>query len=51
MFLLLGVLLALAWLFGFVVFKVSAAAIHLLVVLAIIAVVAHFARRGASTVV
>jgi hypothetical protein len=44
MLLILAIAFAVAWLLGLVVFKVSAAAIHLLLVLAIIGVVAHFVR-------
>lgn len=49
MFLLLAVILALAWLAGFGVFHVASAAIHVLVVLALISVAVHFIR-GRSTV-
>jgi hypothetical protein len=45
----LAVLLALAWVFGFLVVKVSSVAIHVLVLLAVISLVAHFVRRGSST--
>jgi hypothetical protein len=45
----LAVLLALAWVFGFAVMKISSVAIHVLVVLALVSLVAHFFRRGAST--
>jgi len=38
--------LAVAWLLGFVMFKVSAAAIHLLIVLAVIGLIVHFVRGG-----
>ena len=44
MLLLLAVILALAWIAGFGVFHVASAAIHILVVLAIISVAAHFIR-------
>jgi hypothetical protein len=44
----LAVLLALAWVFGFLVVKVSSAAIHVLVLLAVIALVAHFLRRTST---
>jgi uncharacterized protein DUF5670 len=44
MLLALGIILALAWLFGFVVFHVATWAIHLLIVLAVIAVIVHFVR-------
>lgn len=40
----LAVILALAWIAGFGVFHVASAAIHVLVILAIISVVAHFVR-------
>ena len=44
MLLALGIILALAWLFGFVVFHVSAWAIHLLIIVAVVALIAHFVR-------
>jgi hypothetical protein len=44
-----GVLLLL-WLLGFVAFHVSAGAIHILLVLALIFVVMHFARGRGATV-
>jgi hypothetical protein len=40
----LAVLLALAWVLGFTVMHVSSFAIHLLIVLAIVSVVAHLFR-------
>ena len=46
MLLLLAVILALGWLFGFVVFHVASGAIHLLLVLAVIGLVVHFIRAG-----
>ena len=46
MILILAVILGLAWLMGFVVFHVASTAIHLLLVIAIVVVVAHFARGG-----
>jgi hypothetical protein len=45
MLLLLAVILALAWVGGFGVFHVASAAIHVLIVLALISVVAHFVTR------
>jgi hypothetical protein len=43
----LAVILAVAWLLGFSVFHVASAAIHLLIVLAVIALVVHFVQgRG-----
>lgn len=38
--------LLMLWVIGFVVFKVAAAIIHLLVLLAVVALVLHFVRRG-----
>jgi hypothetical protein len=49
MLLLLAIILALAWIAGFGVFHVASAAIHVLIVLALISVAAHFIR-GKSTV-
>ena len=40
----LAIILAVAWLLGFTVFNVASAAIHLLVVLAVIALVVHFVQ-------
>jgi hypothetical protein len=50
MFIALAVLLALAWVLGFTVLKVSSFAIHVLILLAVVSLVAHFFRRGSSTV-
>lgn len=44
----LAVLLALAWVFGFTVMKVSSVTIHILVVLALVSLVAHFFRRSTA---
>ena len=44
MLLLLAILLAVAWIAGFGVFHVASAAIHVLVILAVVSVVAHFVR-------
>jgi hypothetical protein len=44
MLLLLAIILALAWVAGFGVFHVASAAIHVLIILALISVVAHFVR-------
>jgi hypothetical protein len=49
MLLTIGIVLMIAWLLGFTVFHVSAVAIHLLVVLAVIAVVVHIARGRRAT--
>jgi hypothetical protein len=44
MLLLLAVLLMLAWLLGFGVYHVASFGIHLLLILALVAVVLHFVR-------
>jgi hypothetical protein len=44
MFVLLAVILAIAWLGGFTVMHVSSAAIHILLLLAVVSVVLHFVR-------
>jgi len=50
MLLLLAIILAIAWIFGFTVYHVASGAIHLLLLLAVIAVVVHFVRGTRSTV-
>jgi hypothetical protein len=48
MFMILFVVLAVAWLLGWVVFHVAGGLIHLLLVVALISMVLHFVRgRGA----
>jgi hypothetical protein len=43
----LAIILAVAWLLGFSVFNVASAALHVLLVLAVIALVVHFVQgRG-----
>ena len=49
MLLILAILFALAWVFGFVVFHVASGAIHVLIIVAVIALVAHFVRGKAGT--
>jgi hypothetical protein len=44
MLLLLAIVLAIAWVFGFTVFHVASAGIHVLIVLAVIAAIAHVVR-------
>jgi hypothetical protein len=44
MFILLAIVLGLAWIFGFTVYHVASAGIHLLLILAVISVVVHFVR-------
>jgi hypothetical protein len=46
MFLLLAAIVVVAWLMGFAVFHVAGGAIHLLLFLAIVAVIVHFVRGG-----
>jgi hypothetical protein len=46
MFILLAVILGIAWVLGFTVFHVASVGIHLLIVLAIVSVVVHFVRGG-----
>lgn len=47
MFLGLGILLLILWLGGFFVFHVTAFFIHILLILAVISIIAHF-MRGAT---
>jgi hypothetical protein len=44
MLLIIAILLALGWVFGFTVFHVASAAIHILLIVAVVALVAHFVR-------
>ena len=44
MLLLLAVILGIAWILGFTVYHVSSAAIHFVLILAIISAVIHFVR-------
>jgi Family of unknown function (DUF5670) len=48
MLLLLAIILALAWVAGFGVFHVASAAVHLLIILAVVSVVLHFIRGGTA---
>ncbi|HTB56367.1 MAG TPA: lmo0937 family membrane protein [Polyangia bacterium] len=45
----LGVILLIAWITGFGVFHVASAAIHVLIVLALISIVLHFVRGRTVT--
>ncbi len=47
MFIALFVILLIAWIFGFIVFHVAGGLIHLLLIVAVIALVVHFVRRVA----
>ena len=51
MLLLLAILLAIAWVLGFGVFHAANAAIHILLVLALVAIVLHFVRGVSRPVV
>ena len=44
MFLVIGIILVLAWIGGFVVFHVSSFLIHILLILAVISIIFHFLR-------
>lgn len=44
MFLILFIVLLVAWLLGFVAFHVAGALIHLLLIIAVIALIVHFVR-------
>ena len=44
MWLILGIVLLIAWLLGLFVFKVTTAFIHLLIVIAVILLILHFVR-------
>jgi hypothetical protein len=48
MLLILAILLAIAWVLGFAVFHVASTAIHILIVLAVVGVIAHFVRGGTA---
>lgn len=47
----IGVVLLVLWLLGFIVFHVTAGAIHILLALAVIAIIVHFLRGGSRTAV
>ena len=49
MLLILAVLLALGWVLGFTVFHVASLAIHVLLLVAVAAVIAHFVRGTAAS--
>ena len=49
MFILLAIILAIAWVLGFTVFHVASVGIHFLLALAIISIVLHFVRGGSRT--
>jgi hypothetical protein len=47
MLLLLAIILAVAWILGFTVFHVASGAIHILLLLAVVGVIAHLLRGRA----
>jgi hypothetical protein len=49
MFIVLFVILLLAWLGGFLLFHVSSALIHILLLFAIFSLIAHIFRRNAAS--
>jgi hypothetical protein len=51
MFLIIGIVLVLAWLGGFVVFHTAGFLIHILLILAVISIIFHFLRGGTSSAV
>jgi Family of unknown function (DUF5670) len=50
MFLIIGIVLVLLWLGGFVVFHTAGFLIHILLILAVISIIFHFLRGGTRTV-
>jgi hypothetical protein len=50
MLLTLAIILLIAWLLGLIAFHVTAWFIHVLIVLAVIAVILHFVRGGRTAV-
>jgi Family of unknown function (DUF5670) len=45
----IGVILLIAWLLGFVAFNVGSGLIHLLLVIAVVAIILHFVRGRTTT--
>ena len=48
MFVVVAILLAIAWALGFTVMKVSSVFIHVLLALALLSAILHFIRRGSK---
>ena len=48
MLILLAAVLFIAWILGFTVFHVASAAIHVLIIVAVISLIAHFVRGVGS---
>lgn len=49
LFLILFVVLLAAWIFSFAIFHVAGAALHILLILAVISLIVHFVRGGTRT--
>jgi hypothetical protein len=49
MFIILAIVLGLAWVLGLTVMKVSSMGIHLILLIAVISAVMHFVRRGSKS--
>lgn len=49
MLLVLAILLAIGWILGFTVLHVSSAALHLLIIVAVVSAVAHLVRARRTT--
>ena len=49
MFIVVALILGLAWLLGFTVFKVASVGIHMLIVLAVVSLVLHLVRERRVT--
>ena len=47
----IGVILLIAWLLGFLAFNVSGGLIHILLVIAVVAIIMHFIRGRSTPVV
>jgi hypothetical protein len=50
MYLIIGLVLVLLWLGGFLMFHVASFAIHLLLIFAVISIIFHFLRGGSKSV-
>lgn len=48
MLLILALILGIAWVLGFTVFHVASFAIHILIILAVVSLIAHFIRGSAA---
>jgi hypothetical protein len=50
MWLIIGIVLVVLWLGGFLVFHTAGFLIHILLILAVISIIFHFLRRGSRAV-